>query len=127
MSEDKPLSFVYHQLDAKVVRAMLVFALGGTAQLKFDEILPAVDKPYLEYLVGKADLLGEMGGARLSFVLVTMLRDLFMNVLEIEPGRAKILVEMVLTMAQNIPFNLDEAKTEGPKRGTMDKQQDQRT
>lgn len=116
--EPQPLKFVYHKLDPNLVRAGVIVLMAGAAEIKREHILARTDTEYFEYLAKKADIFGDLGGAKLSFVLISLLRDLFTNVLKQSPERTTILVEMVLNMALNNTFRAanDDNLPEGPKR-----------
>lgn len=114
--ENTEMKFVYHKLDPNIIRSMTVMALAGASEMQAHQIQPRRDDAYLDYLLSKANIGGDLGGAKLSFVLVTLLRDLFVNVMKQDPQRAEVLCEMVFTMAAGHKFTAHEP-VEGPKRG----------
>lgn len=117
------LKFVYHKLDRDMIRSMVVLLLGAAAEMNLGDFEGKITPAYAEHLVKKADILGELGGAKISFIFVTILRDLFINVMKLPTERVDILMEIIFTMSVDCKFRDNTDAPEGPKRD--DKQPDQ--
>jgi len=108
--------FVYHKLDPDVVRIMLVYCLSAASEMSLKQIPGKADKEYMRYLCSKADLFGDLGGAKIAFIIKTMLLELFITISEQSREKAEILCEMIFNMAIDAKCVSNIDAPEGPKR-----------
>lgn len=107
-------------LDRHFIRGMLIAMLGAASGMKFSEMSPFLtdtkNSSPMKALVEKAELTGDLGGAKIAFIINTALHDLFQNTMGLDRGHSKILIEMIAGMIVNGSYHHNQNLREGPKR-----------
>lgn len=111
-------------LDPQFIRAMLIALLGAASDMKIKDMSSWIEKEKTEAgkgvmkkLVDKAEIGSDFGGAKIAFIINSMLQDLFQGVMELDRGHSKILIEMIAGMIVNGSYHHPVDLKEGPKRG----------